>query len=230
MDFECFRATAIYNGMLEIVTVQVTLLRQNARVICSADSHEAVVVDPGGDIEKILDVLSARKLQCGQIWLTHSHFDHCGGVAKLKAVTGARLYAHPSEKDLRAAVEDYSPMFGILPGELQNCPEPDSLLEGGEELRLGEYAFKTIHAPGHSPGSICYYSETGGIVFVGDVLFKGSIGRTDLPGGSQQQLFASIRRLMESLPPETKVLSGHGPDTTLIREQRRNPFLTGESV
>lgn len=211
--------------MLNIYTIPVTSFEQNARIIWCDKTLQAVVVDPGGDCDKILSALSSSRLKCEQIWITHSHFDHCGAVRRLKAESGAMLYAHPAEREMRQSVSQYSLMFGFQAGEVEDCPEPDVYLNGGERLQLEEHIFETLHVPGHSPGSICYYSSELESVIVGDVLFAGAIGRTDLPGGSYQQILNSINLMMSSFPAETKVLCGHGRDTSLKKERETNPFL-----
>jgi glyoxylase-like metal-dependent hydrolase (beta-lactamase superfamily II) len=139
--------------------------------------------------------------------------------------TGAKLFGHPDEKPLRANVVGICSMFGISARGFENSPEPDTYLRGGETVSLGGHSFKVIFTPGHSTGHLAYYNEAEKVLLGGDVLFKGSIGRTDLPGGDFKTLIKSIRHLVETLPPDTRVLSGHGPDTTLGDELRTNPFL-----
>lgn len=205
--------------------VIVTPFAQNCWILAGDSSKNAVVVDPGGDCDLILAEVAKLGLHCSQIWLTHSHLDHCGGVKKLKAATGASLYASAEEAYLRENVTTFGRMFGIHDGSLENCPEPDVVLKGGETLRLSEYGFQVMDTPGHSPGGLSFYCKEAGVVLVGDLLFAGSIGRTDLPGGDHGTLMASIEQLMDKLPPQTIVLSGHGPETTLETERSTNPFL-----
>lgn len=214
--------------MLEIILVPVTELQQNCRILADTATRSAVVIDPGGDSPRILDQLSKRGLTCKEIWLTHSHFDHCGGVAPLLRVTGATLSGHPVEAMMRAAVTRIVEMYGMSPGKMENCPEPTRFLSGGESVSFGDSTFKVLFTPGHSPGSISFYNERDGYVLSGDVLFAGSIGRTDLPGGDSQTLLSSIARELLPLPDSVRVLSGHGPDTTIGRERSTNPFLTGD--
>lgn len=189
------------------------------------ESASAVIVDPGGEAHKFLKVLTDRKLNCQGIWLTHSHLDHCGGVKALKKELNVPLYAHPNEAQMRAHVQDLLRMYGLPGDAMENCPEPEVEIKGGEELQVGDYAFKTIFTPGHSPGHICFYSEKLGILIAGDTLFAGSIGRTDLPGGNHTVFMETLKSLMQTLPPATKVLPGHGPDTSLKVESSSNPFL-----
>lgn len=214
--------------MLKIFTVAVTPLQQNCRILACMESKEAAVVDPGGDVPMILELLAQKELHCSQIWLTHSHFDHCGGVAALKKESQANLLAHGLEKEFRARASEISAMFGVEPGHFDDCPEPDQYLTGGEVLSVGTFDFNVLFTPGHSPGHLCYYCEQIGKVLTGDLLFAGSVGRTDLPGGSQHQLIDSIRKKLLVLPPETGVLAGHGPDTTIKVEMEHNPFISEE--
>jgi hydroxyacylglutathione hydrolase len=183
-----------------------------------------VVVDPGGEPRKILGYLKEKDLTVREIWLTHSHLDHCGGVKELKEKTGAVLFGHPVEKMLRAHVEEIERMYG-LEGELENCPEPERYISGGEKLSFLEFSFDVLFTPGHSPGHLCFYEPTQGLLLAGDTLFAGSIGRTDLPGGDGPTLMKSIRDKILVLPPATVVMPGHGPDTTIEQESRSNPFV-----
>ena len=215
----------LYPRMFVRKSVIVTAFAQNAWIVGDTVLNEAVVLDPGGDTELIEAQLAELGLECKQIWLTHSHLDHCGGVNRLKAATGARLCAHPEEGFLRENVSAFCPMFGIPEDELENCPEPEVAWRGGERARVGSFEFEVMHTPGHSPGSLSFYCKGAGVIFVGDVLFQGSIGRTDLPGGDHSILMRSIKHLMEVLPAETVVLPGHGPETTLGNERRTNPFI-----
>lgn len=211
--------------MLDIVTVPVTGFQQNCRLLGDADLGIAVVIDPGGDVPLILRELERRKWKCVEIWLTHSHLDHCGGVAKLIAQTKAKLRAHPGEREFRVRVNEIAAMYGIAQGEFDACPEPDEAIKGGEKLEFAGHCFETRFTPGHSPGHLVFYCAAANLLIAGDTLFAGSIGRTDLPGGNYEQLMQSIVQQILSLPDSTKVLSGHGPDTTIGAERKSNPFL-----
>ena len=208
-----------------IKTLVVTPIQQNCRVLSVEGSPRCIVVDPGGDAERIQSYLEKQNLTIAEIWLTHSHLDHCGGVKLLKQKYGCNLLGHEDEKIFRGRVEESSAMFGIEPGIMLNCPEPDKFLSGGEILHFEGLDFEVLFTPGHSPGHLCFYQKDCGILFAGDTLFSGSIGRTDLPAGNHQQLINSIKRKILVLPDETKVMSGHGPDTTVGNEKKFNPFL-----
>ncbi|MFL5969573.1 MAG: MBL fold metallo-hydrolase [Gaiellaceae bacterium] len=181
-------------------------------------AREAVVVDPGGDAARLRLELAGMGASCAAILITHGHWDHLGGVAELAEGTGAPV--HMAE-DERVLLEDVN---NFVPAGIRLRPyTPDVLLQGDESLDLAGITFETLRVPGHSPGHLAYYAD--GCLFSGDVLFAGSVGRTDLPGADWDTLVASIRVLADRFPPETVVFSGHGPQTTLGRELARNPFL-----
>lgn len=213
--------------MLKIETIPVTEFAQNARVLWCSDTKEGVVVDPGGDIEKILAVVRRLGIKVSQVWLTHSHLDHCGGVEPLLKELKVPLVANPEERMMRSNVKSIAQMYGMSPSEWHNCPEPDIEIRGGEELKVGNSSCKVLFTPGHSPGHVSFYFAKDGVLASGDVLFAGSIGRTDLPGGDMKTLLAVIRKEIFTLPGSTKVLTGHGPDTTVEEEKSTNPFLNG---
>jgi hydroxyacylglutathione hydrolase len=171
---------------------------------------EAVVVDPGADTPQLPDA-------CAGILITHSHWDHLGGVATYAARTGAQVYMPRVEAPVLARPAEWFPEIPLEPYEA------DVLLDGGETLELAGIEFETLNVPGHSPGHLAYYAD--GALFSGDVLFAGSVGRTDIPFGDWNTLVESIRGLIDRFPPETVVYSGHGPETTLGAELARNPFL-----
>jgi hydroxyacylglutathione hydrolase len=182
------------------------------------EAPEAVVIDPGGDTAELQRELARSDGACAAILITHGHWDHLGGVADLAEATGAPVHMAAAERIALERINDFAP------AELLLRPyTPDVLLEGDETLELAGIAFETLRVPGHSPAHLAYYAD--GCLFSGDVLFAGSVGRTDLPFGDWDTLVESIRLLEERFPPETVVYSGHGPETTLGAELARNPFL-----
>lgn len=203
---------------MQVHTFQVTPFFENCFVVC--DGGEALAIDPGEVTPRMLRLLADHTVRA--IVNTHCHCDHCGGNAELKEATGADLLIHREDLPLLRSMEAQARMFGI---EVEASPEPDGFMSEGDVLTVGAANFKVLHTPGHSPGHVVLVGE--GVAFVGDVLFAGSIGRTDLPGGDYQQLLDSIRTKLMGLPDETIVYSGHGPETTIGVERRSNPFLVG---
>ena len=183
-----------------------------------SEGDEALVLDPGEASPELLGYLAPFKVR--MVVDTHGHCDHCGGNAGVVAATGAPLAIHRADLPLLQSLEQQGRMFGV---PFPASPAPDVFLEAGQILKLGETALQVRHAPGHSPGHIVL--ATAGMAFVGDVLFEGSIGRTDLPGGDYGQLIHSIRTQLLTLPDDTVVYSGHGPATTIGAERAGNPFL-----
>lgn len=187
-------------------------------VRASATASEAVVVDPGGDAADLRLELARLGATCSAVLVTHTHYDHIGGVADLAEGTGAPVYISEAEAPVLAGPDRFYPGMAIRPWDAE------VKLGGDETLELAGIAFDTLSVPGHSPGHLAFHAD--GSLFSGDVLFAGSVGRTDLPFSDWDTLVESIRTLMERFPPETIVYSGHGPPTTLGFERDRNPFLT----
>ena len=181
-------------------------------------AEEAVVIDPGADAERLRTELEGMSARCVAILITHGHWDHLGGVADLAESTGAPVHMAEDERTLLEDINSFTP-FGF---ELRPYT-PDVLLQGDETLELAGVSFTTLRVPGHSPAHLAYYS--GGCLFSGDLVFAGSVGRTDLPGADWDTLVESVRMLADRFPPETIVCPGHGPKTTLGAEVGGNPFL-----
>ena len=179
---------------------------------------DAVVIDPGADAAEIRLQLARASARCAGILLTHSHYDHFGALADLAEGTGAPVWLPEGEADVFRRPADFFPGIPMRPYEGEA-----TLLSGGETVEVGGISFQVTHVPGHSPGHLSYYADRS--LFSGDVLFAGSVGRTDLPFGDWDTLLDSIRSLVDAYPPETAVYSGHGPVTTLGTELARNPFL-----
>jgi hydroxyacylglutathione hydrolase len=191
----------------------------NCYVVRTSDeASEAVVIDPGGDAAELVRELERLGVTCVGILITHGHWDHLGGVADLAEATGAPVYMAATERIALERIQDFSPAELAL-----RAYTPDVVLDGDETLELAGITFQTVLVPGHSPAHLAYYAD--GSLFSGDVLFAGSVGRTDIPFGDWETLIESIRALEDRFPPETVVYSGHGAETTLGAELARNPFL-----
>ncbi len=195
---------------------------ENSYLVIDEATAECAVIDPGEDAGLISRRIAGAGARVTAIWITHAHVDHVMGIPRLQRETGAPVYLHPADRELYDHVLQQGVAFGI---PVDPLPPPDRQFVPGGEVRVGTLAFAVRHAPGHSPGSVCLVGE--GVVFTGDVLFAGSIGRTDLPGGDFETLIRSIERELLPLPDSTIVYSGHGPETTIGRERLANPFLTG---
>lgn len=196
-------------------------LQVNCYILGCETTRKAAVIDPGGDVEQILALLQSLDLQLEMVINTHGHFDHVGGNRQLLEATGVDLLLHENDKDLLGLAVQHAGAYGL---STVLSPEPQRLLCGGEVIVLGNLNINVIHTPGHTPGGICLLVEDQ--LLVGDTLFAGSIGRTDLPGGNHQQLIDSICQQLLPLPDATVAHPGHGPATTIGQEKLYNPFLT----
>lgn len=196
--------------------------QSNSFLLCCQESGEGAVVDPGWDGDRILGVIEEEGVVVKSILLTHAHIDHVNALKDVQQSTGATVHLHPAEAPLYEAIEAQAHLFGLTANPL---PAVDRYVEEGEEIAIGRFTSTVISTPGHSPGGICFHVPAAGLVAVGDALFEGSIGRTDLWGGDHDRLIESIRTKLLTLPPETRVLPGHGAETTIGKEAGYNPFL-----
>ncbi|HWZ86183.1 MAG TPA: MBL fold metallo-hydrolase [Thermoanaerobaculia bacterium] len=205
-----------------VETFPVGPLQCNCTILADPVSGEAVVIDPGDEPERILRALEAAKLSPVALLHTHAHFDHITGSRGVQEATHAPIRLHPADRPLYDALPEQAAFFGL--GAQAPLP-PDAPLEDGESIRFGAYVVRTIHTPGHTPGSTCFLLEGDDpILFSGDTLFRRSIGRTDLWGGDTDAILASIRERLFILPGGVPVVCGHGPGTTIDEEKRLNPF------
>ena len=207
---------------LEVVVIPNGQFVENCYLVADTDLGQAVILDPGEESARFLAELGRRGWSLQAIWLTHAHIDHIMGVGAVHAATGAPIHLHPLDRPLYDALPAYGGWVGM---RLEAPPTPQVELTVGQVLRIGQHGFEVRGTPGHSPGSVSFVGA--GMVFGGDVLFNGSVGRTDLPGGDTATLMATIQSEFLSLPDSTVVHSGHGPKTTIGVERLTNPFLTG---
>jgi hydroxyacylglutathione hydrolase len=210
--------------MLEIIPLVLGPVGTNTYLVGDPQNRMAVVVDPAWDADLILEEANRRKWHIQQIWLTHAHFDHMGGIAGLMAGSkpSLNIALHPADLPLYSIMGGAA-YFGM---HIDPAPQPTMHLSHGQKLSLGENCFEVRHCPGHTPGHVVFYCKSEKLLFCGDVIFWGGIGRTDLPGGDYDTLIRSIRTQILTLPNETRLLSGHGGETTVGLERRENPFLS----
>jgi hydroxyacylglutathione hydrolase len=218
-----------------IEEITVTAFQQHTRVVACKKTKQAICIDPGDEAERIVETLERHSLILQAIALTHAHLDHVGGVAALKKLKPeAKINLHKGDEPLYRALPEQPAWIGIpraqwaaLGFAFEEPPPVDEYWTDGQKYSVGELEFEVRHCPGHTPGHVVLYERAERKVFVGDVLFAGSIGRTDLPGGSTEQLLSSIKNKLLTLGDDVKVYSGHGPVTTIGEERLTNPFLTG---
>ena len=203
-------------------TFPVGPLQCNCTILGDENTLEAVVIDPGDDIPRILERINAHKLTLKQIIVTHAHIDHVGGALRLKRLTGAPILLNERDLPLLKMMDMQAGWLGIAPPEVA---PPDASLEDGLVVGLANHPAQVLHTPGHTEGSVCLYLPAEKLLLAGDTLFAGSIGRTDLPGGNSRKIIESINNRITTLPPETEVIPGHGPNTKIGIEKIVNPFL-----
>ncbi|MDV2219339.1 MBL fold metallo-hydrolase [Acinetobacter baumannii] len=213
--------------MLQVIIVPVTAFAQNCSLVWDSETKEAVLIDAGGDAAVLKKEVEALGLKVKALWLTHGHLDHAGAVGELAKEWSVPVVGpHKEDQFWLDMIQEVSARYGFP------IPQPvkvDQWLEGGEVLKLGEDEFEVRFAPGHTPGHVMFYNKNHGLLWTGDVLFKGSIGRTDFPRGNHEQLIESIQRECFSLPDETQFISGHGPMSTIGYEKQFNPFVAGKA-
>lgn len=207
-----------------IKVIPVGPIAVNCSVVADPTSGEAVIIDPGAEVEKILGNLNDFKVV--GIIATHGHIDHVGQVGKLKEIFDVPFYMNPLDNFL---INDeiwsgFATYIGASP-----CPQPDVPIKEGDEIKVGNIKFKVLHTPGHTPGLCCLYNEENKVLIAGDLLFKGSVGRWDLPGGNLEELKKSVKRVLTELPEDTLVICGHYDETTIGQERAFNPFA-GELI
>lgn len=207
-----------------LIRLVVGPLQVNCFILADEKTREAVVIDPGDDAQEILNVIKDKGFKVKYLVITHGHFDHVGANKALKDATGAELLIHEGDAPVMASASRQSQAFGM---NTTSSPRADRYVKHGDVITAGEVSLKVLHTPGHSPGGISLLEH--GMVFTGDSLFAGSIGRTDLPGGDLMTLIRSIKTNLMTLPDDTKVYCGHGPATTIGEERKENPFLNAES-
>jgi hydroxyacylglutathione hydrolase len=218
-----------------IEELTVTAFQQHTRIVGCETTRQAICIDPGDEAERIVETLERLRLNLQAIALTHAHLDHVGGVAALKKlVPTAQINLHKADEFMYTGLPEQPAWIGIpraqwkaLGMDFETPPPVDEYWTDGQTYDVGELQFKVLHCPGHTPGHVVLYAPKQQKVFVGDVLFAGSIGRTDLPGGSTEQLLDSIKNKLLTLDDDVTVYSGHGPLTTIGEERLTNPFLTG---
>ncbi|MCB1466907.1 MAG: MBL fold metallo-hydrolase [Rhizobiaceae bacterium] len=210
-------------GQLNGVIVPVTPFQQNCTILFDADDKVGVVVDPGGDVPAILAAIEDQGVTVSAIWITHGHLDHVGGAMELKAALGVDIIGpHEADAQLLTNVAKQAASYGLT--GMQDCT-PDRYLVEGETVSFGDHVFEILHCPGHAPGHIVFFNREAGFAHVGDVLFRGSVGRTDLPGGDHDTLIRSIKEKLLPLGDDVGFICGHGPGGRLGEERRTNPYL-----
>ena len=198
-------------------------LQCNCSIIGDEQTHDAMVIDPGANINAVMQIVQKHQLTVKQIVVTHAHLDHVGGAMRLKRLTGAPILLNENDSALLKMIDVQAAWMGMPdPGKVEVDESPGT----GSKLRLGNLEAEVLHTPGHTQGSICLLFAPQKTLIAGDTLFAGSIGRTDLPGGNSQQIIRSIHGLLLPLPDDTRVITGHGPETSIGEERENNPFLS----
>ena len=209
------------NNQFQLQVVPVTQLQQNSMIFWSTENRDGILLDPGGDVDRLMEEIEKLDVTIKEIWLTHGHIDHAGGAAEAKRRLGVQIIG--PHKDDQFLLDELKPgTYGIAEAESFT---PDRYLDEGDTVELNGAEFQIYHCPGHSPGSVVFYQRQMAFAFVGDVLFNGSIGRTDLPGGNHQQLIDSITQKLWPLGNNIQFMPGHGPGSTFEQERQSNGFV-----
>lgn len=210
-------------SMLQYLTIPVTPFAQNCSIVWCDETRKAAVIDPGGDLDKLLAAVKAENLELEQIWLTHAHIDHAGGTAELASQLGLPIVGpHQGDQFWIDRLADQSRMFNFPPSKPFT---PNRWLNDGDTVQIGNSVLDVRHCPGHTPGHVVFHSVQAQRAFVGDVLFAGSIGRTDFPGGDFDTLIDSIKERLWPMGNATVFIPGHGPESSFGEERRRNPYV-----
>ena len=211
-------------GQLQAAIIVVTPFQQNCTLLWDSETKKGAVIDPGGDVETILSGIEQAGVEIETIFLTHGHIDHAGGAEALKRALNVPIHGpHEDDRELLEGIEKQAQMFGV-PGQFANA-YPDKWLVEGDRISIGGHSFDVYHCPGHAPGHVVFVNEAHRFAHVGDVLFAGSIGRTDLPGGDHATLIASIKEKLLPLGDDYSFVCGHGPGSAFGKERVSNPFL-----
>lgn len=211
--------------MLQYHTLPVTAFAQNCSIVWCDETREAAIIDPGGDLPQIRAAIEQLGLTPKAIWLTHAHIDHAGGAGELAQALGLPIIGpHPQDQFLIDSLPAQSQAYGFAPAQTFT---PARWLGDGDQVQIGQQVLDVYHTPGHTPGHVIFHAPESRLAFVGDVLFAGSIGRTDFPRGNHQQLIDSIVHKLWPLGDQTRFVPGHGPESSFARERASNPFVGG---
>ena len=208
---------------MQVQTFTVGAFQENCYLLVDDRTNRAVIVDPGGEGERLVEAVDKSGATLEAVWITHAHVDHVGAIASIKQRWNVPVYLHPLDRRLYEAAGRQAQVYGV---QFEEPPPPDREFSDGQHVKVGDVELSVMHAPGHSPGHVVIHGD--GIALVGDCLFAGSIGRTDLPFSDPPQLAASLAKI-SALAPETVVYPGHGMDTTIAEERKSNPFLNGSA-